>query len=140
LRVLEGRFTVAQATDVRDVASTAQPLALVWGPDGHTTVRRDDTAEAAWAALWNGDQPHDPQSTGLLSAIVAPLAAAEVPVWVASSFDGDIVLVPAGRLDESVDALRHVGHQVVGLGSTEGGGEATPDAGAATATTRGQYI
>jgi hypothetical protein len=88
--------------------------ALVFGPDGRTRVRRDDTAQNAWAALWNGDEAHDPQSTGMLSAMVGPLAAGELPVWVASSFDGDLVLVPASRLDEAVGVLRHAGHHVAG--------------------------
>lgn len=113
LRVLEGRFVVEHATDAREVASDAELLVLVFGPDGRTGVRRDDTAEDAWVALWNGDEPHDLQATGMLSAIVAPLAAGELPVWVASSFDGDLVLVPLGRLDEAVEVLRQAGHQVV---------------------------
>jgi hypothetical protein len=50
----------------------------------------------------------------MLSAIVAPLAAGELPVWVASSFDGDLVLVPAERLDEAVGVLRDAGHYVAG--------------------------
>jgi hypothetical protein len=55
---------------------------------------------------------HDVQATGMLSAIVAPLAAARVPVWVVSSFDGDLVLVPADRLDEVSGVLQAIGHQV----------------------------
>ena len=47
----------------------------------------------------------------MLSAIVAPLAAAEVPVWTAAGYDGDLVLVPAHRL-EDVDALGRAGHHV----------------------------
>ena len=35
-------------------------------------MRRDDTGEDAWSALWNGDEAHDVQATGMLSAIVAP--------------------------------------------------------------------
>ncbi len=112
LRVLEGRFIIEQATDARGGVSEAGVLALVFGPDGRTRVRRDDTAEDAWSALWNGDDAHDPQATGMLSAIVAPLAAGELPVWVASSFDGDLILVPAGRLDEAIDVLRQASHQV----------------------------
>ena len=108
LRLLEGRFILERGAD----ASEADLLALVLGPDGRTRVRRGDSAEDAWAALWNGDQAHDPQATGMLSAIVAPLAAAELPVWVASSFDGDVVLVPARRLDEAIDVLRSVGHEL----------------------------
>ena len=48
----------------------------------------------------------------MLSAIVAPLAADRVPVWVASSFGGDLVLVPADRLDEASGVLQAAGHQV----------------------------
>jgi hypothetical protein len=63
-------------------------------------------------ALWNGDEAHDVQVTGMLSAIVAPLTADGVPVWVASSYDGDLVLVPTDRLDEVGEVLQAAGHQV----------------------------
>jgi hypothetical protein len=112
LRVLEGRFVLACVTDVRTVAFEGDLLALVLGPDGGATMRRVDTAEDAWAALWNGDDAHDPDATGMLSAIVAPLAAGGVPVWTAASYDGDLILVPAGRLEEAVDVLRRAGHRV----------------------------
>jgi hypothetical protein len=114
LRVLEGRFVLEHAVDAGEVASERDVLALVFGPDGSTRVRRDDTAKNTWAALWNGDEPHDPEATGMLSAIVAPLAAGALPVWVASSFDGDLILVPASRLDEAVAVLRRAGHHVSG--------------------------
>jgi hypothetical protein len=42
------------------------------------------------------------------------LAAGHVPVWVAASFDGDIVLVPADQVDEAAELLRQAGHQVIG--------------------------
>ena len=106
LRVLDGRFILTRMTDVRTIAFQTDLLALVLGPDGGATMRRDDTAEDAWAALWNGDDAHDPDATGMLSAIIAPLAANELPVWTAASYDGDLVLVPAGRLKEAVDLLR----------------------------------
>ena len=112
VRVLEGRFVLERVTDARTVAFEADLLALVLGPDGGAAMRRDDTADDAWAALWNGDDAHDPDATGMLSALVEPLAAAELPVWTAASYDGDLVLVPAGRLEEAVDALRRAGHQV----------------------------
>jgi hypothetical protein len=118
IRVLEGRFVLERKRDATEIALEVDWLALVFGPDGPTTVRRDDTAESAWAALWNGDKPHDPESTGMLSAIVAPLAAGELPVWVASSFDGDLVLVPAARLGEAVGVLREAGHRVIGAVET----------------------
>jgi hypothetical protein len=77
-------------------------------------MRRDDGAQSAWVALWNGDEAHAVESTGMLSAIVAPLAAGGLPVWVTSSFDGDLILVPAERLDEACEVLRVAGHYVSG--------------------------
>ena len=75
-------------------------------------MRRDDAGRDAWSALWNGDAAHDVQATGMLSAIVAPLAAGGVSVWVVSGYDGDLVFVPADRLDEACEALQAAGHQV----------------------------
>jgi hypothetical protein len=113
LRVLDGRFALERVTDVPAAAADPGLLALVLGPDGGAAMRRDDTAEDAWAALWNGDDAHDPNATGMLSAIVAPLAAGELPVWTAASYDGDLILVPADRLEEAADVLRRAGHHVV---------------------------
>ncbi|MGC0335306.1 hypothetical protein RKD20_000340 [Streptomyces sp. SLBN-8D4] len=112
LRVLKGRFVLARVADNRAVAADSNLLALVLGPDGGAAMLRDDTAEDGWAALWNGDDAHDPEATGMLSAVVAPLAAAELPVWTAASYDGDLVLVPADRLEEAIGVLRRAGHQV----------------------------
>ena len=49
----------------------------------------------------------------MLSAIVAPMADGGMPVMVASTFDADLVLVPAERLDDAVSALRAAGHRVI---------------------------
>jgi hypothetical protein len=85
---------------------------VVFGPDGCTVMRRDDTGPDPWSALWNGDAAHEVEATGMLSAIVAPLAAGGLPVWVASAYDGDVVLVPARQLDEAAQILRAAGHQI----------------------------
>jgi hypothetical protein len=112
LRVLDGSYVLDRPADVTGANQRADVLTVVFGPDGTTLMRRADAGEDGWSALWNGDQAHDVQATGMLSAIVAPLAAARVPVWVASSFDGDLVLVPADRLDEASGVLQAAGHQV----------------------------
>ena len=106
LRVLDGSYVLDRPADVTEVIPRADVLAIVFGPDGSTVMRRDDTGEDAWSALWNGDEAHDVQATGMLSAIVAPLAAGGVPVWVVSSYDGDLVLVPTDRLDEASEVLQ----------------------------------
>ncbi len=114
LRVLEGRYVVEHLGPADRPAPAGAWLALVTGPDGRTGIRRDDDAlaENAWTALWSGDVPHDPQATGMLAALVAPLADAAVPVMVASAFHADLVLVPVPALDASVSALRAAGHRV----------------------------
>lgn len=52
---------------------------------------------------------------GIVAALVDPLAAAGVPVFVVSTFDTDWVLVDAGRADDALRALSGAGHRV-GLG------------------------
>jgi hypothetical protein len=113
LRILDGRFRIEHDTDDTAPLPAGDRLALVHGPDGRTVIRRDDdAADGGWVALWSGDQPHDPQATGMLSAIVGPLGDAAVPVMAASTFHADLVLVPSNRLDDAVAALRGAGHRV----------------------------
>jgi hypothetical protein len=112
VRVLDGLFVLERPGDASEVSPGAGVLAMVFGPDGTTVIRRDDDGGDAWSALWNGDDAHDVQATGMLSAIVAPLAAGGLPVWVASAYDGDVVLVPARQLDEAAQILRAAGHQI----------------------------
>lgn len=117
LRVLDSRFRI-DFTEQRGAIPAGDWLAVVQGPDGQTVVRPDDpTSAGAWAAFWSGDEPHDPQATGMLSAIVAPLADAGLPVMVVSTFHADLVLVPADRVAEAIGVLRAAGHR---LAQTQG--------------------
>lgn len=110
LRVLDGRYVLERLTAA---APHTDVLATVHGPDGGACMRRDDSAAAdTWVALWNGDAAHPPEATGMLAAIVAPLAAGGVPVWTAASYDGDIILVPQDRFAEATELLRDAGHAV----------------------------
>ena len=112
LRVLDGRYVLERGVTDHG-AGDGEVLATVHGPDGGARMRRDDAAGNAWVALWNGDAAHPPEATGMLAAVVSPLAAGNVPVWVAASFDGDIVLVPADQANAAFELLRRVGHRVI---------------------------
>lgn len=111
LRVLPGAWAI-------DLLPADAPLpadgwmALVRGPDGLTVVR--EAGDGAWRALWSGDTAHAPEATGMLAALVRPLADAAVPVMVASTHGADLVLVPADRLADAIAALRGAGHTVRG--------------------------
>ncbi len=70
-------------------------------------------AEKGWAAL----KLHGPMelgTTGVLAALVSPLAEAGLPVFAISTFDTDYVLVRAGSVGEAVAALKRAGHEVRG--------------------------
>jgi hypothetical protein len=118
LRILDGRFVLHRAADIPAGTPDADILASVRGPDGGAAMVRDDAAGDAWVALWNGDDAHDPDATGMCSAIVGPLAADGIPVWVAASYDGDLVLVPADQLARVAETLRQAGHRVTGGAAT----------------------
>ena len=51
--------------------------------------------------------------TGVLAVLSGALAAAGVPVFVISTYDTDIVLVPAAQLGEAVVALEASGYSVL---------------------------
>ena len=52
--------------------------------------------------------------TGVLAELSAPLATAEIPIFVVSTFDTDYVLVPTAHLERAVAALKAAGHRVMG--------------------------
>ena len=113
LRELEGRFALEWHGHGGPPPLRDDWLAAVRAPDGVTVVRRAAPGEPEpWAALFSGETAHAPDVPGMLVALLAPLACAGVPVMVASTFDADVVLVPADRLQDAAGALRAAGHRV----------------------------
>jgi hypothetical protein len=51
--------------------------------------------------------------TGVIASLVEPLAAAEVPIFVISTFETDYVLVRSADLARAADALEGAGHVFV---------------------------
>ncbi|GAB7182043.1 hypothetical protein ATKI12_1874 [Kitasatospora sp. Ki12] len=118
LRVLPEVFCVERPAD-EAAALAARWIALVRAPEGVTVVREaDERTDGAsverWKALYGGDTAHALDLPGMLAGLLGPLAGAGVPVFVASTYDADLVLVPAGRLADAVAALRAAGHRVDG--------------------------
>ncbi|MFE6024465.1 ACT domain-containing protein [Streptomyces niveus] len=120
LRVLSSRLTVELLPE-EAVASalTRAWWALVRGPEGLTVIHEvPDTADPTGAVeLWSGlygENAHELDVPGMLVALLEPLARAGVPVFVASTFDSDVVLVPVARFEDAERALKAAGHEVVG--------------------------
>lgn len=112
LHVLPGTFVV----DRLPVGSPVPPgewLSLVRGTDGLTVVRPAAGGDGAerWRAL-EGRSAHDLDLPGMLLAVIRPLSEAGLPIFVASTFAADVVLVPAARLDEAARLLGGAGHEV----------------------------
>ena len=74
-------------------------------------VPADASAERGWCALEVAG-PLDFSLIGVAAALVDPLADAEVPVFVISTFETDYVLVRELDLPRSVEALTAAGHEV----------------------------
>ena len=112
LRVLPDRFVLAHdpgATFPED----DEWVALVRAPEGLTVLRHASPFGGdgdRWAGFYA--DPHGLDVPGVLASVIAPLADAGVPVFVASTFHADLVLVPEDRLPAATDALVDAGHAV----------------------------
>jgi hypothetical protein len=93
--------------------------ACLWSDDGMTVVCREDAvpvgvrAERGRRAL-TVEGPLDPSLTGVIASLTAPLAAADVPVFVLSTFETDHLLVAEELAGRAAAALRDAGHAVDG--------------------------
>ena len=76
-------------------------------------VPADASAERGWCALELAG-PLYFSLTGVVAALVTPLAEAEVPIFVLSTFETDYLLVRERDLRRSVEALTKAGHSVDG--------------------------
>lgn len=56
--------------------------------------------------------PLDFALTGILKAVLDPLAVAGVGIFAMSTYDTDYVLVQAHQLDDAVSALQGAGHRI----------------------------
>ena len=54
----------------------------------------------------------DLDAVGILHALTGPLAEAGVPILTVSTYDTDVLLVPAERLEDAIAALTDAGHEL----------------------------
>jgi uncharacterized protein len=115
LRILPGGFVVEHLAGGVQVPD-GEWLALVRAPEGLTVVRparaEDSQGTERWSAFYGGDTAHGLDAPGMLAALLTPLAAEEIPVFVASTFQADLVLVPAAMVSTATAALQAAGHVI----------------------------
>jgi len=120
LTILPGNFSICHRephTAIEDwmsrgsfssITRTATELSIVVEfsrvPPG--VKREDDHA----LIRFEGPLPFD--LIGVLASVLTPLTAAEISVFVVSSFDLDYLLVKRAKLAKTIDVLRASGHAV----------------------------
>ncbi|MBW8484448.1 ACT domain-containing protein [Actinomadura parmotrematis] len=112
LRIVPSEFVVEHLPHAT-LPEDDEWIALVRAPEGLTVVR--DAPPFGGATRWTGfygDAAHGLDQPGVLAAVVAPLAEAGVPVFVASTYHADLVLVPSPRVPDASAALKAAGHRV----------------------------
>ncbi|GAA0405725.1 hypothetical protein GCM10009530_67360 [Microbispora corallina] len=89
-------------------------IALVRAPEGLTVVRETWPTGSGerWIGLYGGGTGHRLDAPGMPAAILQPLAEARIPVFVASTFHADLVLVPEPMIRDAVAVLEEAGHPV----------------------------
>ncbi len=94
-------------------------LTISWSPDELSVVCAEEMVpegvrcELGWRAL-KLQGPFDFALTGILLAVLAPLAEARIGIFAISTFDTDYVLVKEEHFGRAVDALAAAGHRVRG--------------------------
>jgi hypothetical protein len=100
---------------LRTVSWTAEELSILCE---ETMVPAEVSAERGWRCLMlQGPFPFE--LTGILLAVLAPLAEAGIGIFALSTFDTDYVLVKQTALESALDALRRSGHHIIHKGADE---------------------
>jgi hypothetical protein len=98
----------AFAGDWWSVSRSEAELSIVceerWVPEGVVH-------SGPWRAL-GVEGPLDHALIGVLASIADPLARAQIPIFVISTYDTDWVLVPEGRVAQAGAALLAAGHEL----------------------------
>lgn len=119
LTVLRGEFSVwrlAADAPLPSIASgrflsitrTDNELSIV---SSSTDLPEGVTAETGWRCL-RVEGPLPFELTGIVADLSAPLARAQIPIFVVSTYDTDYLLVKAADLERACSALCGEGHTV----------------------------
>ncbi|MCG8435510.1 MAG: ACT domain-containing protein [Gammaproteobacteria bacterium] len=93
------------------VVQTTEELSVVCASD---VVPPEIKAEHGWSLLKVAG-PLDFSETGVLSSLAGPLAAANISIFVVSTYDTDYLLVKTDMLGHAVKTLQAAGHQIISI-------------------------
>lgn len=101
--VLHDQITVGAFASV---TRTPHEISVVCSSDSAPIDARID---GPWVALIISG-PIAFETTGIVSSLVSPLSAVGCPVFVVSTFDGDVLMFPSEHASRAETALREAGH------------------------------
>ena len=89
------------------VARTSEELSIVCADDA---APADVKAERHWRCV-KVEGPIPFEMTGVAAALVAPLAGAQISVFLLSTYDTDYLLIKSEVFERALDVLRAAGHE-----------------------------
>jgi len=98
----------AESSSVFSVTATATETSVVCAARSVPTKSVHQRPFTAFAV----EGPLDLGLTGVLVALLTPLADADISVFTLSTYDTDWILVPGGDADRASEAWRSSGHEV----------------------------
>jgi hypothetical protein len=104
-------WALSASSSLISITRTRNELSIVCAQE---LAPNDVRAERDWRCLMV-EGSLDFSLTGLLSALLAPLATAGVSIFALSTFDTDYLLVRAAQIDLAIEALSASGHLVVAM-------------------------
>ena len=104
-------WAMSGSSSLVSIIRTANELSIVCAQED---TPDDVRQERDWRCLMV-EGPLDFSLTGVLSALLAPLADAGVSIFALSTFDTDYLLVRAAQLGLAVEALSAAGHLVAAV-------------------------
>ncbi|MDP2775383.1 MAG: ACT domain-containing protein [Nocardioides sp.] len=98
----------AESSSLFSITATATETSLVCAGRNVPTKQVAHKGMTAFAVMGTLDF----ELTGVLAALLAPLAEAEISVFTISTYDTDWILVPVAKAEDAAEAWRRRGHTV----------------------------
>ena len=99
---------LAADAPILSVTRTNSELSIVCPP---TLAPTDAEVDGPWCA-WYIEGPIPFGLAGVVLSVVSPISARAIPVFVISTFNSDLILVPSANAGDAVAALRASGHEL----------------------------
>jgi len=106
----------ALMTSLCSITRTKKDLTIVCPQN---IIPPDSESDLNWRCF-RIDGTFDLNQIGVISSLAAPLAQADISIFVISTYDTDYILVKDQKVEHAVSVLIDYGHMIIRLGNTVG--------------------